>query len=533
MKKLLYALSRLASAIALFVLVCFPKQQAEAGGVVGTGTPASCTEAALSTALAGGGAVTFNCGEGPVTIWLTGQHNIAQNTTIDGSGNITLSGDITGTTRLFYILVGGSLNLSNLTLTNGNAGLGGAIFNDGQLTIANSTLFDNNKMFDKDIPSREGGAIYNEGAATITGSILTANQASPGQAGAIYNEGTLNISNSTLSSNVADGAGAIFNNGNLSISNSSFDNNQTSGDAGAIHNSGSLTISSSTFTTNTTSSGLGGGIYNSSSMTVTASTLSSNSAGNGGGGVLNSGSVTITGSSLLSNTVATGRPGGGIYNFLSSTLTINTSTLADNSAPGGLGGGIYNSGQLALTADTLSGNAASAGMGGGINSVSPGSLTVSNSTFSGNFGGLAGGGIIASGAVTVTNSTFYLNTAGGLVNGGSAVVSAKNTIVANNTSYNCNGMISSLGHNLESANTCGFTAAGDRIDTNPLLGPLANNGGPTRTHALLLGSPAINTGTNVGCPATDQRGVPRPQSGTCDIGAFEFVIRLYLPLVFR
>lgn len=186
-----------------------------------------------------------------------------------------------------------------------------------------------------------------------------------------------------------------------------------------------------------------------------------------------------------------------------------------------------------MTADTLSGNAAAAGLGGGINNDSAGSLTVSNSTFSGNFGGLAGGGISAGGAVTVTSSTFYSNTAGGLVNGGSNVVTVKNTIVANNTSYNCSGTITSLGHNLESANTCGFSAAGDLPNTNPLVGRLANNGGPTLTHALLPGSSAINAGTNAGCPATDQRGVPRPQFGTCDIGAFEFVVRLYLPLVIK
>jgi len=99
------------------------------------------------------------------------------------------------------------------------------------------------------------------------------------------------------------------------------------------------------------------------------------------------------------------------------------------------------------------------------------------------------------------------------------------------TSYDCSGTITSLGHNLESADPCAFAATGDLSNTNPLLGPLADNGGKTLTLALLPGSPAINAGTNVGCPATDQRGVPRPQFGTCDIGAYEFVLWVYLPVV--
>ncbi len=81
--------------------------------------------------------------------------------------------------------------------------------------------------------------------------------------------------------------------------------------------------------------------------------------------------------------------------------------------------------------------------------------------------------------------------------------------------------MSSAGHNLESRNQCKFVAAGDRVDTDPRLGPLADNGGPTLTLALLTGSPAIDAGLD--CPAVDQRGVARPQGPGCDIGAFELV----------
>jgi hypothetical protein len=109
----------------------------------------------------------------------------------------------------------------------------------------------------------------------------------------------------------------------------------------------------------------------------------------------------------------------------------------------------------------------------------------------------------------------------------------KQSIVANGTPPNCAGPFNpaSLGGNLEDANTCHFTAANDKPNVNPLLGPLANNGGPTDTMALLPGSPAIDgTGARnlvraglsaVNCPSTDQRGVTRPQGSACDIGAYE------------
>jgi len=186
-------------ATALLVLLFFAMQQAEAGGMVGTGTPGSCTEAALDAALVGGGLVTFNCGAGPFTISLSSQKVITQNTTIDGGGKITLSGG--GTTRLFSVSGGLSLNLSNLTLSDGNANPGGAILNDGQLIIANSTLFDNTAA------GGMGGAIYNNGVLTITSSTLSGNVAGAGLAGAIHNAATLSIRNSTFSANFGGLAG--------------------------------------------------------------------------------------------------------------------------------------------------------------------------------------------------------------------------------------------------------------------------------------------------------------------------------------
>ena len=111
--------------------------------------------------------------------------------------------------------------------------------------------------------------------------------------------------------------------------------------------------------------------------------------------------------------------------------------------------------------------------------------------------------------------------------------------VSHNSPLNCTDSsgvaIRSNGHNLDSETSCGFTAAGDISNTDPLLGPLQDNGGRTWTHALLPGSPAINQGTNSTCPATDQRGIARPQMGICDIGAYELepAARIYLPVGLR
>ncbi len=221
------------------------------------------------------------------------------------------------------------------------------------------------------------------------------------------------------------------------------------------------------------------------------------------------------------------------------------------------GGGLYNDGTLILTNSTVSGNTASCessgsggrcfAEGGGIRSG--GTLTLTNSTVSGNTasctatGGSAcvawGGGLYNSGTTTITYSTVTANTAsctpngfcvtagGGLYNDeGTYTLMA--TIVANQLAgSDCAGGVISKGFNLDSDNTCNLTVTGDQPGvTNPLLGSLANNGGPTQTHALLTGSPAIDAVTS-GCPppATDQRGVTRPQGTACDIGAYEYEVQ--------
>jgi hypothetical protein len=155
---------------------------------------------------------------------------------------------------------------------------------------------------------------------------------------------------------------------------------------------------------------------------------------------------------------------------------------------------------------------------------------VVNSTLSGNTAS-SGGGIAVTGNDPVGLSAVTLGAnASGIANTGSSTILLTGTLLAGSTSGpNCSGALGErAGYNLSSDGSCGLTQPTDITTTNPLLGPLANNGGPTQTMALLPGSPAIDHGGThaTGCPATDQRGLPRPDAadgpeGQCDIGAFE------------
>jgi CSLREA domain-containing protein len=285
-----------------------------------------------------------------------------------------------------------------------------------------------------------------------------------------------------------------------------------SGDGGGIYNNGTLTISNSSLSGNSVSQvgGLsgGGGIYNRGTLTIAKSTLSINHAESGGGGIYNSfGVLFITDSSLSGNNVVFN--GGAIMND-NATMTIVNSTISDNSAHRGGGINNYNSASALITNSTLSGNDAfgADGNGGGIRNYFDSTLTLSNSTLSGNSANGDGGGIFSDfTSLTMTSGSIIANSPSG---------------------GNCSGAITDGGFNIDSEDTCNFDPAnGSQPNTQPLLGTLQDNGGPTLTHSLLYGSPAIDTGDLVDCPGTDQRGVSRPQDGdgdgdaVCDVGSFE------------
>jgi CSLREA domain-containing protein len=253
-------------------------------------------------------------------------------------------------------------------------------------------------------------------------------------------------------------------------------------------------------------------------------TVANGSAGSpGGGGILNNGTLTITSSTVSGNSTSVN--GGGIWS--GGTVTLNTSTVNGNSVGGfGGGGGIYvGGGSVTVNKSAVSGNSASSG--GGI--MNFGTLTLTSSTVSSNTVAASGGGIHnGGGTVTLNSSTIssnMLGSAGGGISFNTGTLTLKNTIVANNQGAQCAvfaGSLTSAGHNMSSDGSCGLTAPGDQPNTDPQLGPLGDNGGPTQTHDLLPGSPAIDAGSG-DCPppVDDQRGISRPQGAGCDIGAFE------------
>jgi hypothetical protein len=268
-----------------------------------------------------------------------------------------------------------------------------------------------------------------------------------------------------------------------------------------------------------------------------------------GGGISNWGNSLGGGYLTLTNSTVSGndaRWGGGIVNRYWGTAILTNTTVNENTAEQGGGGIRISGGYLGLSNSTVSGNATYT-EGGGIRITAhlfyDSTVTVTNSTVSGNTAGVRGGGIANVGDLSptphgatfaFTNSTVSGNIAssyGGGIHNSSPWISQttlSNMIVADNsapTDANCNGDdATSLGYNLADDASCGFFATGDLVVADAMLGPLADNGGPTETHDLLPGSPAIDAGS-VDCPppATDQRGVARPQGAGCDIGAVEFV----------
>jgi predicted outer membrane repeat protein len=260
----------------------------------------------------------------------------------------------------------------------------------------------------------------------------------------------------------------------------------------------------------------GGGVLNRGNLTLSDVIVENNLAG-GGGGIHSSGELVLEGSTVRGNR-STGitANGGGISNF--GTMTIRQSTISGNTVFGTsastLGGGIINVGTLTMQDSTVSGNEASGNFGGGIFHANSGVLTVLTN-------------------VTITDNTIAGH-GGGLARHGIGKVRLTNTLVAHNhagdTGADCSATIDSQGHNLiRDTEECVITGVttGNILGRQARLQALADNGGPTETHALRRNSLAVDAGDDAACGSRDQRGVDRSLDGdrdgtaTCDIGAYE------------
>ncbi len=323
----------------------------------------------------------------------------------------------------------------------------------------------------------------------------------------------------------------------LTLDNVTVSNGSVTGHGGGIVNGGTINlINGTTLSGNKASGGYGGGLFNNytASAVVKDSVISGNVASIGGGLANFKSNVTLTNSTVSGNSASTNgggvKGGGGIFNY-HSIVKVTTSTISGNSAGSSSGGGLLNyDGTVTVTASTISNNSAKYG-GGIMNHKS--TVSVSNSTVTKNEGTYYGGGLFSdeTSTVTLTNCTVTGNSAThaagtSLFNfskNSTSTIRLSNTIIANSLGGNaCGGEpITDVTSNWFEDNSCGRTGNGD-----PRLAPLADNGGPTMTHALLKGSGAIDAGDAGVCAAApvnnlDQRGVTRPRGKKCDIGSFE------------
>jgi hypothetical protein len=435
----------------------------------------------------------------------------------NGVANLTVSG--ANSLTPFLVDQDVTVSMSGFTISGGNGvglGAGGAIANDGTLTLTGMAISKNT--------APAGGGVWNEslGTLSVNSSTFSGNTASSDAGGAIESEGSLTINGSTFSGNSAFFGGAVDATGPLGVTASTFSGNSATL-GGAIYNSSSsaATIASSTFSGNSATNG--GAIYNASSepLLILDSTVKSNTAAMGAGVFNFSGTATLTDSTFAGNAATVG--GGGAYNQ-SGTLNVIGSTFSSNSASvTGSGGGIWNNQTLSLTNVTFAGN--SALFGGGVDNESPGALTAINVTFAYNTVATGGAGGALNLATGTTNDLF--NTIVALNTIGSGSLLSPSDIAGTVDAASANNLIGTGGSggltNGTNGNLVGVTTPG-------LASGLANNGGPTQTIALALGSPAIDAGANsIGgqtIPTVDQRGAIRGPAGlnagaVVDIGAYE------------
>src|SRR6478735_877561 len=390
------------------------------------------------------------------TITLTsGGLPVNKSLTISGPGKDQLSIDGNQASLVFGIFPDKTATISGLTIRNGQTG----ILNEaGTLTVSYCAVSGNS-----------GVALFNDGVPSV---LTVSNCVVSGNFSGIYNDQAVLF---VIRCHVSENSYGIYNDhGEASVSNCIVSSNQY----GGVFDNG-------------TAGGPSDHIFGRGTLTIADSIINDNS---GPGVDNNSGGVTIVDSTISGNSVGTGdQSGGGVYTYLS-------------------GGKIP--GNLTVINSTISGNFASSD-GGGIACGQSG-LTVINSTISGNSAGAYGGGIVSgSFGMMIVNSTVSGNSAptcGGIC----GEVEIRNTILNANASGNIDGNVTSHGYNISSDDGGGhLNGPGDQINTDPLLGPLRNHGGPTLTHMPMRGSPAIDAG--------DPRFAPPPdhdQRGACFLRVF-------------
>lgn len=530
------------------------QSSAERGGIRSGGTlVVEDSRIAENVSLASGGGIAIDGGQATIK-----QSVIEGNTASEYGGGIDARG-------------GTQLALIDVTLSGNEAANGGGLSSVVPFVMTGSTVADNFGTY--------GAGIFSRGKATLTDSVVSGNQGDLG--GGIYAAGELNLTGTQVYSNFAFGAygyggGIMLNQGTMSVIRGAFADNQANL-GGGMYVRGTGTATDVAITSN--EAGLGGGLYMFEGRYEShGGRIAANAAvGDGGGVYAQAGRLLLDGTSVTENTSV--RDGGGL--FLQADVTTEMSgqaSLSNNVAASG--GGARNLGALTLQDVRVTGDQATGtevetpegqdplpptgGLGGGV--LNEGTATIArvliancealrgggianertlgleNVTLSGNLADNGGGGLFhAQGAATLRNVTVAANdtdpAAGGsaiLAADGAALTVGYSILAAGPQTPACKGTLTSAGHNLGSDASCGLKGPADRMSVEPLLGALAANGGPSQTHALLDGSPAIDVGDAAGCPGlagaaltVDQRGSARPADGNrdgvarCDAGAFE------------
>ncbi len=472
-------------------------------------------------------ALAQSCTLGAVSIWVAGGSYYPDR------GAAQTPGDRTATFQL----------LNNVAVYGGFAGTETASFDLDQRDFdANETILSGN--IDQSATNDNNSytvvtASGTNASAILDGFIITAGNASEnvmdstGRGGGMYNQSSSpSLSNITFSGNTASDGGGMYNFvSSPNLSNITFSGNTASGDGGGgmCNETSSPSLSNVTFSGNTASGdGGGGGMYN-----------------------FNNSSPSLVNVTFSGNTASDG-VGGGMYNFSNSSPSLVNVTFSGNHASSGFnfsgfGGGMFNFNNSSpnLFNVTFSGNTADLD-GCGMYNFDSSSPSLVNVTFSGNNAGGDGGGMSnGNSSPSLVNVTFSGNTAsggfgGGMHNFSNSSPSLVNTLLAGNTAPfgpDVSGPVDGASRHNLIGDGSGLSGISDGVNGNqvgtsaspidPLLADLADYGGPTETLALLPGSPAIEAGDNAACadPDTvdnlDQRGIARPQGGTCDIGAFE------------
>jgi len=531
--------------VVVFLLVStllFSPAPVRAAGTVGTGTPASCDYAAIVAAVGGasGGLVTFNCGAAPLTIFLTTPINIYAPTTFEGANKITLSGN--SSSRIFHVVSGGALTLRNIVLTNGygsdwsSVTEGGAIVHNGPLVLENVTIRNS-------VSVSSGGAIAGFGAPmTATNSLFENNSARNG--GALFPWGVLSVyklNNTILRGNVATysvdgtglgGAALVWEGARMEISGGAVISNTALGGGGVALRgaNSSLLIADNTELRGNISNQWGGAIdAENATVDIDHARFLANESYHGGAIMAAGGGTTIV-STLFTNNRA--EHGGALYardTNRTFSLNIENSTFDSNTAESDGGAVHLDPYTIALMNNVTLSNNVYGYRGGGVMVWHDSTLILDNVTISDNSpdvsGGHYGGGIYSKGDLLLGNVTIANNGAdsgGAVYREGNNPANVKNTVFANNTGGNCAGPIfPAQTFSLSTDTTCGVGEPTNKVNQPAKLAPLADNGGEVRTMLPQSGSLLIDGGTCVGAPATDARGVTRPQFGGCDIGAVE------------